>query len=457
MFSKAFIPFRGYYSSPFAKWQGSLATSHPIRLGAETCRAWLEEKGVDPQGIDYVNYGATVAQPQIFYGGPWIAALTGCERTPGIWLSQACSTSTTAVYQAAMAVEVGSAGMVLNLMTDRLSNGPHTVWPNPNGPGGEVISENWVMDNFACDPWGGQAMVATADNVARAAGITKEELDAIAVRRYEQYLDGTADGRAFQKRYMRALQVRVSRKQTLTIEEDEGIVPVTAEGAVKLAPVQPAGFHSFATQTHPADGNAAILVTTRERARELAPDGPEVQVLSYGFFREEQGHDAGGPGPGGAAGPGAGRHRHRGLRGHQDPQPVRRERRLHGQGVRSGSYGLQQLRQPADLRAPAGPDRCPGRHRAHRGAGDGRRGLRPLHRVRRRRHRRLARGEGGLTMDGTELYPGFQNPLLGSPRRDLPRHVAIVGAGTIGPDIGYYFKSAIPGLTLTVVDVRRRP
>lgn len=53
-----------------------------------------------------------------------------------------------------------------------------------------------------------------------------------------------------------------------------------------------------------------------------------------------------------------------------------------------------------------------------------------------------------------EIYPGAVNPLLGSPRRDLPKHVAIVGAGTIGPDIGYYLKVAIPDMTLTLVDVR---
>jgi enoyl-CoA hydratase/3-hydroxyacyl-CoA dehydrogenase len=53
-----------------------------------------------------------------------------------------------------------------------------------------------------------------------------------------------------------------------------------------------------------------------------------------------------------------------------------------------------------------------------------------------------------------KLYPGFRNPLLGSPRKDLPNHVAIIGAGTIGPDIGYYFKSAIPGLRLSLIDVR---
>ncbi len=45
------------------------------------------------------------------------------------------------------------------------------------------------------------------------------------------------------------------------------------------------------------------------------------------------------------------------------------------------------------------------------------------------------------------------NPLLHSPSRPLPRHVAIIGAGTIGPDIGYYLKSALPQIRLTLVDV----
>ena len=47
----------------------------------------------------------------------------------------------------------------------------------------------------------------------------------------------------------------------------------------------------------------------------------------------------------------------------------------------------------------------------------------------------------------------YANPLLAVPTRPLPRHVAILGAGSIGPDIGYYLKSALPGLALTLVDV----
>jgi enoyl-CoA hydratase/3-hydroxyacyl-CoA dehydrogenase len=47
------------------------------------------------------------------------------------------------------------------------------------------------------------------------------------------------------------------------------------------------------------------------------------------------------------------------------------------------------------------------------------------------------------------------NPLLHTPARPLPKHVAIVGAGTIGPDIGYYLKSALPQIRLTLVDVNQ--
>jgi enoyl-CoA hydratase/3-hydroxyacyl-CoA dehydrogenase len=51
------------------------------------------------------------------------------------------------------------------------------------------------------------------------------------------------------------------------------------------------------------------------------------------------------------------------------------------------------------------------------------------------------------------LNPHVANPLLHRPTRPLPRHVAIVGAGAIGPDIGYYLKSARPDRVLTLVDI----
>jgi acetyl-CoA C-acetyltransferase len=293
MLSNAFIPYGGYYSSPFVRWQGSLANENAINLGGDTSKRWLAQKGWNPMEIDYVILGLTIHQHHSFYGGPFSAALIGAERTPGVLLSQACTTSATGIFQASTGIEAGLYSNVYCLMTDRCSNGPHTIWPNPNGPGGQVISENWLMDNFGRDPWAKNAMIDTAENVAKEAGITKEQCDDLSLRRYEQYLDSLANDRAFQKRYMYPLEVQLSKKKTIVVAEDEGVMPTTADGLAKLKPVNPGGVHTFGTQTHPADGHCGMMVATREKAKALSTNPSiEIQVLSYGYSRAAKGYMA---------------------------------------------------------------------------------------------------------------------------------------------------------------------
>ena len=55
------------------------------------------------------------------------------------------------------------------------------------------------------------------------------------------------------------------------------------------------------------------------------------------------------------------------------------------------------------------------------------------------------------------LYRTAMNPLLIKGQRELPGAVAVIGAGTIGPDIGYYLKSAMPDCKLFLVDVVEKP
>ena len=53
------------------------------------------------------------------------------------------------------------------------------------------------------------------------------------------------------------------------------------------------GVHSFGAQTHPADGNCGIILSTREKARELSADSSiEIQVVAYGFARAPRAHMA---------------------------------------------------------------------------------------------------------------------------------------------------------------------
>ncbi|KIX14174.1 thiolase family protein [Dethiosulfatarculus sandiegensis] len=294
MFQKSFIPHKGYWSSPFSRWQMSFQNINSIELGAATTRKFLETRGYEAAMFDGCVLGMTIGQKSWFYANPWFCAMMGNDRISGPTVSQACATGATSIYTACMGLESDTYQNMLVATTDRCSNGPHTIWPNPKGPGGEVISENWLMDNFNQDPYGKEAMVKTAENVAADnGGVSKEESDAMAVRRYEQYLMSTADDSAFQKEYMIPVDVKISKKKTITVEADEGISPCTPEGLAPLKPVVPGGCISFGAQTHPADGNAGLIVTTKEKARELSQDkSVTIQVLSYGYARAKKAHMA---------------------------------------------------------------------------------------------------------------------------------------------------------------------
>jgi acetyl-CoA acetyltransferase len=145
------------------------------------------------------------------------------------------------------------------------------------------------MDNINCDPSTGCGMITTAENVARENGFTKKQADELTLRRYEQYGDALKNDRAFQKRYMFPVEIAVSKKKTITVDADEGVTE-TSRGAVeRLKPVMEGGIHSYAAQTHPADGNAGIIVTTKERAARFSTDpGIPVQILSYGCVRTKK-------------------------------------------------------------------------------------------------------------------------------------------------------------------------
>ncbi len=56
-------------------------------------------------------------------------------------------------------------------------------------------------------------------------------------------------------------------------------------------------------------------------------------------------------------------------------------------------------------------------------------------------------------MNNHKARPDHDNPLLIQPDRPLPGSVAILGAGTIGPDLAYYLLSTIPDLKLVLIDI----
>jgi acetyl-CoA acetyltransferase family protein len=282
---KAEIPYGAYWSTPFARWQGSLAHLHSVEFAAHVARQELAKRNIDPKRFDYGVLGFSVPQKHSFYGLPWLTGLAGLSQAGGPTLMQACATGVRTLLAAVQEIQVGMASAALVVNCDRTSNGPHLYYPNPKGPGGTGAAEDWVMDNFGCDPLGGHSMLKTAENVAGDHGIKTAQQHEVVLRREQQYRQALENDSVFLRRFMTLpFEVPAANfKKTLsTLAGDEGVSQSTAEGLAKLKPVMEGGTVTFGGQTHPADGNAAIVVTTRDKARELSAN-PKIAVRLHGF------------------------------------------------------------------------------------------------------------------------------------------------------------------------------
>ena len=127
------IPYGGYWCTPFARWQGSLAHLHSMELAAHVAKKVLADKRIPLELFDYGVLGLTVPQRHCFYGLPWLAGMIGAKTVGGPTLNQACATSARVMAQASQEIQHGMAECVLSITTDRTSNGPHIYYPNPSG------------------------------------------------------------------------------------------------------------------------------------------------------------------------------------------------------------------------------------------------------------------------------------------------------------------------------------
>ena len=286
------IPYGGYWSTPFARWQGSLSELNSVEFAAYVAKRELTKRDLSPELFDFGVLGMTIPQHHAFYGLPWLMGLVGAPRVPGPTVSQACATGARSLAAAVDGIARGDAEAVLVVTTDRTSNGPHLYYPRPSGPGGTGGHEDWVLDNFSCDPFAHVSMTETGENVARKFEIGTEAQHEVVLRRYEQYQDALAEGAVFLKRFM-TLPFEVPdprfRKTVTTLDGDEGIHPTSPEGLARLRPVVEGGTITFGGQTHPADGNACAIVTTKERAREISRDPAiSIRLLAFGQARADK-------------------------------------------------------------------------------------------------------------------------------------------------------------------------
>ena len=221
------IPYGAYWSTPFARWQGSLAHLHSVEFAAHVARA--DQAGQPGQAVERMPLRHRQTEhAMVEHGRVDVAPCQfGAPQLGGPTLMQACATGVRTLLAATQELCSGLAQCALVVTCDRTSNGPHLYYPDPRAPGGTGKSENWVMDNFGCDPLGGHSMLVTAENVASTHGIGTAAQHEVVLHREAQYAQALADDSAFLRRFM-TLPFEVPapgwRKTLSTLAGDEGNV-----------------------------------------------------------------------------------------------------------------------------------------------------------------------------------------------------------------------------------------
>ena len=66
MFEKVEIPYGCYWSTPFARWQGSMQHLHAVKFAAYVARRELASRNIDPKFFDAGVLGLSIYQHQSF-------------------------------------------------------------------------------------------------------------------------------------------------------------------------------------------------------------------------------------------------------------------------------------------------------------------------------------------------------------------------------------------------------
>jgi len=273
MFASARIPYGTWGSSFFPAWQMSaLAEVNIGQFAGEAMNRIMGIRKVPVNVLEYLIIGSTIPWHWKFWTAPLVASCMD-HRIPGYHMEQACATGLQAVVLAAAEVQSGSKDVVGVLTFDRTSDSPVGVFPERRAHRRtEVLADVW--DNFGFDPATGKAMITCAGLAARKHKSDRKEVDEVAFYRYEQYFKAKDSGML--DRVLVPLDVlNVQGRFLGRIDSDAGVRKITMDGLRAMPELDTC--ITPGTQTHASDGMATLLVTSKEKVRELSPR-PEIDI-----------------------------------------------------------------------------------------------------------------------------------------------------------------------------------
>jgi acetyl-CoA acyltransferase 2 len=271
MASRPDIVFLSGARTGFGSFGGSLKDLSATELGAIAARAALERASIDPGEIDHVVVGnAMQTSADAAYIARHVGLRAGCAiETPALTVNRLCGSGFEAVVQAAHQILLGESELVLAAGAESMSQAPHVVrglrWGVRLGSSPPLEDSLWqgLTDQYCNCPMG-----ITAENLAARYGISREEVDAYALRS-QQAAKAAWESGALRDELCAVPLPNRKTGQTEPWTVDEHMRPdTTAAGLAKLPPVfKPDGVVTAGNASGISDGAAACVVTSAELAR----------------------------------------------------------------------------------------------------------------------------------------------------------------------------------------------
>jgi acetyl-CoA C-acetyltransferase len=253
---------------------GTLKDVPPVELATLTIKTAIERAGLTPDRIGHVAMGNVIpTETRDAYLGRVAAVNAGVPKeTPAFNVNRLCGSGLQAIVSAAQALMLGDCDVAIGAGAESMSRGPYFV---PSARWGQRMGDAQLLDymvGILHDPFHKIHMGITAENVAEQFGITRQQMDELAVESHRRAAAAIAAGRFAEQ----IVPVEIdSRKGTVQFMTDEHVkADTTLETLAKMKPAfKKDGTVTAGNASGINDGAAAVVLASGDAvaAHDLKP------------------------------------------------------------------------------------------------------------------------------------------------------------------------------------------
>ena len=272
----------------FGTFGGALKDFSAIELGAVSARAAIEAAGITADQVEHSFFGNAIqTSADAPYLARHIALKAGVpEERPALTLNRLCGSGFEAIIQAAKEILLGESDVCLAGGTESMSQAPHVLrgarWGGMRLGSASGFFEDLLWESLN-DPHCGLTMAQTAEELAARYGVTREEVDQVALNSQRRAQRAWGEGRFAAE--VTPVTIK-SRKGDTQYAADEHIRPeTTLEALGKLRPYfKQDGLVTAGNASGIGDGSAATVVASSEWAdrNDVKPIGRLVSWATVG-------------------------------------------------------------------------------------------------------------------------------------------------------------------------------